>query len=629
MRMSYVALALVLAISVPADADSAADARPPAGSPIRSDADLRDYRYSLPAAPSEVFAREALLRDLASRLKTDAETILATRPIEDPTIRTQLHLGLVGIALLQGDSATARRWIEAERAAQTKPQLRSIGYLSLEGAAAALAASPERACAAAAETIAARLAKADPAIVREEAILRYGQALTLSEPYLASAVVVEIDPRYKTEGKVDLLDALIMPLWRAEIAISVPCRDPVAAAWRDWVNNPAHVPRDIWPERQPDAQAMAGAAPVVVAVWDTGVDTGLFAGQLARDPAEPLDGKDNDGNGVIDDIHGPSFGPMMEPTAFTVQPPSTLLAPQLDFQQVLFKGQADLNYGLDTPEARIMALRAREAGVAEQEQDIDAANEIGDRGHGTFVASQVLDGAPWARLYMLRMLPGGYYPKRVPTTEKEVEALIAQLPGTVARMRGAGVRVVNMSWVAVKANMARTLLQSGAETDPDRAMERAGAMYDRLNVGLGDMIRSAPDILFVAAAGNSNQSDDSYAALPQMIDAPNILVVGAVSRSGTPAAFTTFGRKVRIYAPGDAVKGRWTGGGTLLGSGTSYAAPSIARAAAAMLAVNPGLKPAQVIEGLLATATVGESGVRLVHPARAVDWARARPQTGG
>ena len=63
-------------------------------------------------------------------------------------------------------------------------------------------------------------------------------------------------------------------------------------------------------------------------------------------------------------------------------------------------------------------------------------------------------------------------------------------------------------------------------------------------------------VLFVAAAGNSNQSDQSFAALPQMIDAPNILVVGAVSRSGTPAAFTTFGKKVQIYAPGDAVIGR-------------------------------------------------------------------------
>lgn len=618
MRKLLAAMALTLALALPSMAASAEDEPP-----IRSDADLQSYRYALPVPPSQAFADDAMIRALAVKLKADAEAILATRRIEDPTIRTQLQIGLAGIALLEKDGATAIRWIEAERAAQTKPQLRAIGYLSLEAAAASLAVHPDRACSAAAQTISARLAKADPAIVREEAILRYGQALTLSEPYLASGVVVDIDPRFQTQGRIDLLDALVLPLWRAEIALSIPCRDSVAAAWRDWVNNPAHIPKDIWPDRQPSAQAMAGAKPVAVAIWDTGFDTDLFGGQMAVDPAEPLDGRDNDGNGVIDDIHGPTFGPMMEPSPYSVQPPSALLAPQLDFQRVLFKGQSDLNYGLDTPEARIMARRAREADVVAQEQDYDASKEIGDRSHGTFVASQVLDGAPWVRLFALRMLPGGYFPKQVPTTEKELEALIVQLPNTVRRMRGAGVRVVNMSWVAVKASMARTLIESGAETDPERAQVRAAAMYERLNVALSEMIRSAPDILFVAAAGNSNQSDESYAALPQMIDAPNILVVGAVSRSGTPAAFTTFGKKVQIYAPGDAVRGRWPGGGMLLGSGTSYAAPSITRAAAAMLAVNPKLTPGEVIQGLRATATAGEDGVQLVHPAHAVDWARA------
>lgn len=402
MRKPLAAMALILALALSSMAASAEDEPP-----IRSDADLQSYRYALPVPPSQAFADDAVIRALAPKLKADAEAILASRRIEDSTIRTQLHIGLAGIALMERDSATALRWIEAERAAQSKSQLRAIGYLGLEAAAASVAAPPDRACAAAAQTIAARLAMADPAIVREEAILRYGQALTLSEPYLASAVVVEIDPRFRAQGKIDLLDAMILPLWRAEIALSIPCRDGVAAAWRDWVNDPAHIPRDIWPDRQPSAQAMAGARPVTVAIWDTGFDTDLFAGQMAVDPAEPLDGRDNDSNGVIDDIYGPSFGPMMEPSAHTVEPPSALLAPQLDFQRVLYKGQADLNFGLDTPEARIMAQRAREADVATQEQDYDASREIGDRSHGTFVASRVIDGAPWARLYALRLLPGG------------------------------------------------------------------------------------------------------------------------------------------------------------------------------------------------------------------------------
>lgn len=41
-----------------------------------------------------------------------------------------------------------------------------------------------------------------------------------------------------------------------------------------------------------------------IAVWESGSDPSLFAGQLARDPAEPVDGIDNDGIGVNDADNG-------------------------------------------------------------------------------------------------------------------------------------------------------------------------------------------------------------------------------------------------------------------------------------------------------------------------------------
>jgi hypothetical protein len=43
-----------------------------------------------------------------------------------------------------------------------------------------------------------------------------------------------------------------------------------------------------------------------------------------------------------------------------------------------------------------------------------------------------------------------------------------------------------------------------------------------------------------------------------------------------------------------------------------------------MLAVNPSLTPAQLVEGLKETATEGEDGLRLLHTAHAVDWAKPR-----
>jgi subtilisin family serine protease len=52
-----------------------------------------------------------------------------------------------------------------------------------------------------------------------------------------------------------------------------------------------------------------GEASVTVAVVDTGVDLGHpdLAGALWRNPGETMDGRDSDGNGLIDDMHGWDF----------------------------------------------------------------------------------------------------------------------------------------------------------------------------------------------------------------------------------------------------------------------------------------------------------------------------------
>jgi hypothetical protein len=47
-----------------------------------------------------------------------------------------------------------------------------------------------------------------------------------------------------------------------------------------------------------------------------------------------------------------------------------------------------------------------------------------------------------------------------------------------------------------------------------------------------------------------------------------------------------------------------------------------------MFAVNPKLTPAQVAEGLKTSATSGVDGLRVLHPGRAVEWARIHEGTG-
>lgn len=587
---------------------------------IRSGSDVPATRFTLDAKPSLAFSDADFLKTVVPQLRAEAERLLATYRIEDPAIAQRLHSGLAAIALLQGRPRDADRLIGEQRKAETKPQLQTIGMLLADLAAAKMAATAGRGCAAAADRLTMRLAGADPAIVRDETIIRYSDVQTASVAYYAGAGAFMLDDEAQTRGSIGVIDGMYMATWRV-IAEQIPsCRPELSIAFKTWLDAPANQPVNIWPAREPDPTMLAGAKPVVVAVWESGFDPSLFPGQRAIDPAEPLDGKDNDGNGIVDDSHGPTFDYNLRPTAHELPPLSPFLAARWGLQLAIEKGQTDLNYADDTADARFFASRARDASVAEQIEDMAGSDEFIARTHATWIASIIADNAPYVRLYDLVAYPFGANPKPMPVVESDVDRWIALMPGLAARLRGAHVRLVNMSWSSTIEALRDRLLQSGAETDAERATARATVMHNRLRTAITGMIRLCPDILFIAAAGNSNKPEEIQAAIPQILDAANLLIVGGTGANGHATAFTTYGKHVRLYARAEGVTVRAPGGMVMKSSGTSFAAPLTARAAAAMLAVNPQLSPAQLIEGLLATGT-DAGGLTLLHPGQAVTWA--------
>jgi subtilisin family serine protease len=133
-------------------------------------------------------------------------------------------------------------------------------------------------------------------------------------------------------------------------------------------------------------------------------------------------------------------------------------------------------------------------------------------------------------------------------------------------------------------------------------------------------------VLLVAAAGNNHREGDppEYpAALLQPVGSnggPGLgLSVGASTRAGARAAFSNAGSTVTLAAPGVHVLGAVaqasnmgfqaaalpgsTAGAYGYGSGTSYAAPQVAGAAALVWAANPALTAAEVADVLRRSAS--------------------------
>ena len=87
--------------------------------------------------------------------------------------------------------------------------------------------------------------------------------------------------------------------------------------------------------------------------------------------------------------------------------------------------------------------------------------------------------------------------------------------------------------------------------------------------------KSAPGILFVAAAGNSNEDSTFAEAIPADIVLPNLLTVGAVDKAGDEAPFTSYGPTVKVHANGYQVESYLPGGDRVALSGTSMASPQV------------------------------------------------------
>src|SRR4029078_2496659 len=84
----------------------------------------------------------------------------------------------------------------------------------------------------------------------------------------------------------------------------------------------------------------------------------------------------------------------------------------------------------------------------------------------------------------------------------------------------------------------------------DARKKIAREYFDIQKDALAKAFASAPDILFVTAADNSNENASFIEDIPAGIKAPNLITVGAVDRAGDEASFTSYGPTVVAHANG-------------------------------------------------------------------------------
>ena len=367
---------------------------------------------------------------------------------------------------------------------------------------------------------------------------------------------------------------------------------------------------DIWASRDIELPKGKKYAPVKVAVWDSGVDVALFKDRLVRDGAgKPL-------YLAFDVYENPSKSELM--------PIPAALRSRIPAMKSRLKGLSDLQSNIDSPEASEVKKLLSQLKKEEYKSVIEELGLAGNYSHGTHVAGITMAGNPYARLVNARLeFDYKLLPDPCPTREL-VEKNVKNSMAYVDFFRKNGVRVVNMSWGGTVKDVEHQLELCNIGKTPDERKKIAREYFDLQKKGLQAAFASAPGILFVAAAGNSNADAAFEEAIPADIVLPNLLTVGAVDKAGDEASFTSYGPTVKAHANGYQVESYLPGGDRVAFSGTSMASPQVAGLAAKMLAVNPKLKPAEIIAIIEKTVEKTADGRRLlVHPAKAVAAAQA------
>lgn len=574
-----------------------AQSSPPQPTVVAEAASLPPLTYRLPASPSRMIGNAAQMTALANEVERNSRRLLEGYDIRDASTRRDLLAARRVAAFVRGDVAAA---LAFDRAAS------SVGAagLATELLVAALQSRPHprgrRDSAAIRSALRATLNRRGGEARGAIVALRRDLALA-SSAYRIGELTAFADPEWQRNPSVNQDFAIGLLRFWTEINLRNPLLDDFEAELVHWLRRHPDTATDIWPAREMDIASATAAPPVTIAVWD-GVDPDVFAGQLAADSGEQVNGRDDDGDGFVDEAEGLAFDEHYAPVSGTLLPVPTGLQRTLPDYERYARGVGDLAAGLDSPDVAFARAWRRRLTSADVEAFERGYRFYANFAHGTRVAGVALRGLPRARLVPVRITFADRSPPLL-ADEAAARGFVAMVTTATRYMRARGVRLCNISWGVTPQDIEYSLAQNGAEPDPEARGRRAQRIFDIMLDGMTRAIASAPDILFVVSAGNASQDIDFVRDLPGSINLPNVLTVGAADGEGRAASFASTGPSVDIYARGTDVESVVPGGGRHRGSGASLAAPQVINAAARLLMLDPSLAPPQLARLLIETAS--------------------------
>ena len=566
MRHTMIAAALVLCVPFTVAAQQTGRIK------VAHAVELPRHAYPVSTTVTELFQNDQQFAALAQQVAADLRADLSKYDIRDHTTLASHYTTLSDLALERADDQTALAYQDSMRAVEDKPGLRlSAGIFERARAAAGRGLSESLDTARFRQAFRAEIV-ALPYLGGDVALLAMKHRFAVQRPLVQ---VQGIKPG-SGSGSLTLAQAQLLIAMRVVRDYILPVHDVLlgeidgALASHNFAN--------IWPAREVSLEGRTGLTPVTMGIWDSGVDINVYPGQFFTNPGEIADnGKDDDGNGYIDDVHGIAY---------------------------------------DIDKGRVTGLMP------------DSMNGKMGYVHGTIVTGVAVRANPAARILFARgSQPMGGHGIRatVPPTLQRARNFAQEIRETIAYFRQHGVRVVNMSWGFNPNGFEATLAAYNIGT-PEEQRRLARQIFDSAATALRAAMAAAPEMLFVVAAANDGADVSFNEEVAASFDLPNLIVVGAADAAGGAVAVLGWSSnhgKVDVFAEGFDVLSKGPGGSAVRIGGTSVAAPQVTNLAAKLLAVKPTLTVAELRRAILESAdektTAPGKRIKLLNPKAALD----------
>jgi subtilisin family serine protease len=585
---------------------------------VTSQSDLPRFSYPLTMPASELVQGDSATFDaFSSKVRADLDGVFRDYDIADKASMRNLLFMKMTLQQLAGEYLEALETVKTVRAMEDKPSAKLTSGLLVESELAAAIETKSTSGAAYEHAFTKSYSEAVDKlpwdIVQDSMKAAWAGAKLRNKASLISFVKTELDPAVEKSKALTGDQAGDLIAIRRAIQFDLPLNAARIEILGKYVTAHNVIKPDIWEARDVTLTSADKLTPVLVGIWDSGVDVSIFGDRVFTDLHPTASG-----------AHGLSYldeGGVSHAWLYPLTDAQEKEYP--NFRDEL-KGRLDLENGVDSPEAQALQKKMSTFTPDQMHERSELQKVISYYVHGTHVAGISAHGNPAVRLVVARFndqLPDLPF-QPTPEWARKLAADFLEMSNY---FRTRNVRVVNMSWGDDPQEFEIWLSKTGGPSDPAERKKRAAELYAIWHDAVESAIKNAPNTLFVCAAGNSDSDASFLQDVPAGLRLPNLIAVGAVNQAGDETSFTSYGPTVAVDANGYEVESYVPGGAKLKLSGTSMASPNVTNLAAKLFALDPSLTPAQVIDLIKQGATPSEDGHRhLIDPKRSVELLRGK-----